>query len=73
MPLGRVVPAVEPEPPDVAEPEVAPGVAAEPVVLLPLEAVPDADEPGACCLTVFVETSQHWLDMEELPLLLPVP
>jgi hypothetical protein len=66
MPVGRVV-AVEAEPPDDAAPDVEPGVDVVPTVL-PVEEAPDADEPGACCLTALVETSQHWLDVE---LLLP--
>jgi len=56
IPLGRVV-AVEAAPPDLTAPEVEPDVVAEPVV--PVAAEPDADEPGACCLTELVETSQH--------------
>jgi hypothetical protein len=62
MPLGRVVAvvvAVEAEPPELAAPVVEPGVAADVPAVLPLEPLPDADEPGACCLTVLVETSQH--------------
>jgi hypothetical protein len=58
IPLGRVV-AVEAEPPELAAPVVEPGVVAEVLAVLPLEPLPDADEPGACCLTVLVETSQH--------------
>jgi len=59
MPLGRVV-AVEVEPPELAAPVVAPGVVAEvDAPAEPLEALPDADEPGACCLMVLVDTSQH--------------
>jgi len=65
MPVGRVV-AVEPEPPELAAPVVEPGVLAVALAVLPLEPLPDADEPGACCLTELVETSQHWLDMELL-------
>jgi hypothetical protein len=56
MPDGRVV-EVEAEPPELAAPVVEPGVVA--VVVLPLEPLPAADEPGACCLTVLVEPSQH--------------
>src|SRR5690349_5031518 len=55
--LGRVV-AVEAEPPELAAPVVEPGVVAEVLAVLPLEPLPD-DEPGACCFTVLVETSQH--------------
>jgi hypothetical protein len=58
MPLGRVV-AVDVEPPELAAPVVEPGVVAEVPAVLALEPLPDADEPGACCLTVLVETSQH--------------
>ena len=58
MPDGRVV-AVEAEPPELAAPVVEPGVVDEVLAVLPLEPVPDADEPGAWCLTVLVETSQH--------------
>jgi hypothetical protein len=58
MPLGRVV-AVEPDPPELAAPVVEPGVVDEVLAVLPLEPLPDADEPGACCFTVLVETSQH--------------
>ena len=56
MPLGRAV-AVEFEPPELAAPVVDPGVVAD-VPATPLEVLPD-DEPGACCLMVLVETSQH--------------
>jgi hypothetical protein len=58
MPDGRVV-AVEAEPPELAAPVVEPGVVAEVLAVLPPEPLPDAVEPGACCLTVLVETSQH--------------
>jgi hypothetical protein len=58
MALGRVV-AVEPEPPELAAPVVEPGAVEEVLAVLPLEPLPDADEPGACCFTVLVETSQH--------------
>jgi hypothetical protein len=58
MPLGRVV-AVEAKPPELAAPVVEAGVAADVPAVLPLEPLPDADEPGACCLTVLVKTSQH--------------
>ena len=58
MPLGRVV-AVEAEPPELAAPVVEPGVAADVPAVLPLEPLLDADEPGARCFTVLVETSQH--------------
>jgi hypothetical protein len=58
MPLGRVV-AVEAEPPELAAPVVEPGVVADVLAVLPLEPLPDVDAPGACCLTVLVETSQH--------------
>jgi hypothetical protein len=59
MPLGRVV-AVEAEPPELAAPVVEPGVVADVDALgVPLVALPDAVEPGACCLMVLVETSQH--------------
>jgi len=50
---------VEAEPPELAAPVVEPGVVDEVLAVLPLEPVPDADEPGAWCLTVLVETSQH--------------
>ena len=59
MPLGRVV-AVEAEPPELAAPVVEPGVVADvDAPGVPLVALPDAVEPGACCLMVLVETSQH--------------
>jgi hypothetical protein len=58
MPLGRVV-AVEAEPPELTAPVVEPGVVADVLAVLPLEPLPDVDAPGACCLTVLVETSQH--------------
>ena len=59
IPLGRVV-AVEAEPPELAAPVVEPGVVADVDALgVPLVALPDAVEPGACCLMVLVETSQH--------------
>ena len=58
MPLGRDV-AVEDEPPELAAPVVEPGAVAEVLAVLPVEALPDPDAPGACCLTVLVETSQH--------------
>jgi hypothetical protein len=58
MPLGRVV-AVEAEPPELAAPVVERGVVADVLAVLPLEPLPDVDAPGACCLTVLVETSQH--------------
>ena len=51
--------AVEPEPPDEAAPVVEPGVDVVPAEVLPLEDVPDADEPGDCSLMELVETSQH--------------
>ena len=55
MPLGRVV-AIEAEPPELAAPVVEPGVVADvDVPAVPLVALPDPDEPGACCLMVLVE------------------